>query len=276
MPRTPPISAILGWTLLMPGFSACSLAEEGIPPGKLAVVGETVLGPEELSGVQSQLGSYAQLRFKGREGRGALLEALVAAELLAQEAIDQGLGDDPRVEFALLEEEAAVYLAAELERRVPRAEVAGDTAALQAWYDGHPDEFWRPEQRNIEGVVMPDSPSAEAALARLHAGEVTLAELGETIATPLQARDDHEHPGFHAIVFDPSVLSAGDLLPFPVVIARTIIVGRVQQIVAAKRRPFDDPQVQERLVQEVRAPLVAKAQAELMAELAERFPERAP
>ena len=276
MPRNPPISVILGWTLLTPGPVACSLAEEGVPPGKLAVVGETVLGPEELSGVQSQLGSYAQLRFKGREGRGALLEALVAAELLAQEAIDEGLGDDPRVEFSLFEEEAAVYLAAELERRVPRAEVAADTDALRAWYDTHTDEFWEPEQRNIEGVVMDDLAAAEAALARLQADEVTLDELGNTIATPLQERDDQEHPGFHAIMFDPSVLHAGDPLPHPVVIARAIIVGRVQQIVAAKRRPFDDPQVQERLVQEVRAPLVAKAQAELMAELAERFPERAP
>ncbi|MEX1367805.1 MAG: hypothetical protein AB1Z98_32045 [Nannocystaceae bacterium] len=165
--------------LALAGALACAVTDEGVPVGKLAVVGSTVLGPEDLSGVQSQLGPYAQLRFAGLEGRGALLEALVATELLAQAAIDEGLGDDPRVELSLLEEEAALYLAAELERRVPRAEVAADTAALRAWYEGHPDQLWTEPLRNIEGVVFEDHAAAEAALSRLRSGQVTLRELGE-------------------------------------------------------------------------------------------------
>lgn len=261
--------------VVLAGALACSVSDEGVPPGKLAVVGDVVLGPEDLSGVQTQLGPYAQLRFSGPEGRGALLEALVAAEIMAQEAVDAGLGDDPRVQWALYEEEAALYLGAELERRVPREAVAADEAALRAWYDGHPDAYWTPEQRNLEGVAFASYAEAEAALAKLRAGEASLRDLGEQMATPLQARDDVEHPGFHPILFDED-LGPGDWLSAPVVVARTLLVGRVQQVIPATRRAFDEPQVQEQLVAAVRAPLLEAAEQELLRELAERYPEGAP
>lgn len=264
---------------------ACSVSDEGVPPGKLAVVGDVVLGPEDLSGVQTQLGSYAQLRFSGPEGRAALLEALVATEIMAQEAVDAGLGDDPRVQWALYEEEAALQLAAELERRVPREVVAADEAALRAWYDGHPDAYWTPEQRNMEGVAFDGYAEAEAALAKLRAGQASLRDYlepgsevepgGEQLATPLQARDDVEHPGFHPILFEDG-LSPGDWLSAPVVVARTLLVGRVQQVIPARRRAFEDPEVQEQLVAAVRAPLLEAATQELLRELAERYPEAQP
>lgn len=264
----------LGLALVL-GLPTCGVSVEGVPPGKLAVVGSSVLGPEDLLGVQAQLGPYAQLRFSGVEGRMALLESLVAAELMAQQAIDEGLGADPRVEFALLEEEAALLLAAELERRVPRAAVAADLEALRSWYDAHPDRFWTEQRRNLEGVALPTHEQAEAALGRLREGEVTLAELGTVVATPLQSRDDAEHPGFHTVLFEPGLVP-GDWLSAPVVVGRTLLVGRVQQIVPAERRPFEDPSVQEQLVQAVRAPQLVRAEAALRAELAERYPEQTP
>lgn len=254
---------------------ACAVTDEGVPPGKVAVVGDVVLGPEDLSGVQTQLGPYAQLRFSGAEGRAALLEALVAAELMAQEARDEGLADDPRVVWALYEEEAALYLAAELERRVPRETIAADQAALRAWYEAHPDALWNEEQRNMEGVAFQGYPEAEAALARLRAGEATLEQLGERFATPLQRRDDGEHPGFHPLLFEEG-LGPGDWLSAPAVVASTLLVGRVQQVIPATRRPFEDPAVQEQLVEAVRAPRVAQAREELLHELAERYPVAPP
>src|SRR5688572_13563891 len=117
-----PLALALSWLAL-----ACA-TDEGVPDGKLARVGDVVLGPDDLAGVQAQLGAYAQLRFRGEEGRASLLEALVTAELLAQEAIAAGLGDDPRVHWAVLEEIATLARNAELERRVPYAEVAADVA----------------------------------------------------------------------------------------------------------------------------------------------------
>lgn len=264
----------LGWVVLI-GLVACGGSDHGLPPGALAVVGDTVIGPEDLLGVRTQLGPYAQLRFGGDEGDLVLLESLVAAELMAQQAIEEGLGDDPRVQLALWEEEASLVLAAELEQRVPRAELAGQTERLRAHYDAHPERYWTEEQRNLEGVVFETHDEAAAALRGLRAGTVTLRELGEQVATPLQVRDDHEHPGFHSILFEEG-LGPGDWLSAPVVVGRRLLVGRVQTRVPAERRPFDDPGVQQQLVQEVRAPLLEPARAELLAQLAERFPEQAP
>lgn len=266
------ILACLG---LLLGVLGCPLEPQGVPAGKVAVVGDVVFGPEDLSGVSTQLGPYAQLRFSGDEGRGALVEALVAAELMAQQAVELGLDRDPRVDWAIVEEEAALYLSAELERRLPRQQVAQDTEALRQWYDAHPDEFTRPEQRSLEGVVFDSFGPAEDALARLRAGQTTLVELGEPIATKLQVRDDAEHPGFHSLLFDPS-LGPGDWLAAPIVMAGKVIVGRVQQVVDPVRAPFDDPAVQERLVHEVRSVRLVPVRDELLAELAERYPQTQP
>ena len=108
-------------------------------------------------------------------------------------------------------------------------------------------------------------------MTRLQAGDATLGELGEIVATPAQVRDDDEHPGFHAVLFDPA-LKDGDWLEAPVLIGSVLISGRIKKILAAELMPFDDVEVQERLVRAVRKPRIAQAQAALMLELAERFP----
>ena len=258
--------------LALPG---CDLSDEGIPPGKLATVGPTVFGPEDVAAVQAQLGAYAQLRFLGGEGRQQLLEALVTTELLAQEAIEHGLGDDPRVEFAVLEEIASVYISAELERRVPTEAIAADVDALRAYYDAHPDAFTRPERRSVRGVVFKTFAAGEAALAKLIAGEAQLEDYGEVFATKLRPRDDNEYPAYHRFLFDPAV-QAGTFIPQPVFIGETLMVAFVQMVEPPTLEPFEDPKVQQRLVQAVGAERRAVAQVELRAELRERFPERAP
>ncbi len=260
-------SAVLVVTLV----SACG-TDAGVPPGKLARVGDVVFGPEDVAAVSAQLGAYAQLRFAGAEGSGTLLMSLVDAEVLAQEAMSRGLGDDPRAQHALLEEIAAVYLSAELERRVPYAEVAADTAALLAWYAAHEDSLLQPEQRSAEGVTFEHWVAAERAQAALELGTTTLEELGEVVYTPLQVRDDREFPGFHAVLFDPG-LATGDRLPRPVPVGETLLVGRLRERIAAAPAPFDDPATRERVVEAVRAPRLEAARAALLAELADRYPE---
>ena len=251
---------------------ACDLGDEGVPEGKLARVGETVLGPEDVDEVHAQLGAYAQLRFVGGDGQRQLLEALVDAELLAQEAVEHGLADDARVRFAVLEEIATVHRSAELERRVPMASVEQDVEALRAWYDAHPEVFTRPEQRSIEGVVFETFAAAEAALAELREGRAELAQKGQVFATKLRARDDAEYPALDPFLFDPAV-GVGELLRHPVYIGESVMVARIQQIRPATVQPLSDPDVRARLVQEVRKERLAAAGEQLRAELRERYPE---
>jgi hypothetical protein len=270
--RAPSLVSTLGWVLVLCG---CAVEDGGIPEGKLARVGHEVLGPEDLAGVQSQLGSYAQLRFRGAEGQPALLQALIAAELLAQEADKHGLGEDPRVQWAVYEEVATLWLNAELERRVPRQSVASDTDALRRWYDAHRTVITTPERRRARGVMFRDYDAAEAAQELLAIGAVQLAWLGDVVTTEPQARDDEEHPGFHPILFDPG-LSPGDRLSAPVLVGQAVLVGELDAILPPEVPPLDDPAVHERAVQSVRAPLLARAREALLAELAERFPETPP
>jgi hypothetical protein len=255
---------------------ACSLAAcnvgGGVPDGALAVVGDRTFRPEDLAAVQAQLGAYAQLRFRGDEGKHALLLALVDAELMAQAAGDAGLADDPRVRFAELEEIAAVQRSTELERLVPRADVEAEVAALRAYYDAHASEFMIAEQRSAEGVTFATWPEAEGALRSVASGTVELEALGELVHTQLQTRDDGEFPGFHPVLFADD-LATGELLPVPVVVGRRLFVARVRAIEPAHPRSFDDPAVREALVEAVRAPRVAEARAARLAELAARHPE---
>ena len=251
-------------------LTACLLVgcdvSEGVPEGKLAVVGPTALGPEDIAAARSQIGAYGQLRFLGPEGDATMLEALIAAELMALEARRDGLDGDARVAFAVEEEIASVYLSTLLERAVPRDTVAGDTAALRAYYDAHPEAFSDPEQRSAQGVVFKTFAEADAALASLRGGMQTLADLGNVVATPMHARDDDEFPAFHPHLFADGV-DEGDFLPHPVFVGESLLVGRVQKIAPARVRPFDDPAVQEQLVTAVMAPLRAAARADILERL---------
>lgn len=252
---------------------ACD-GDAGVPSGKVARVGDVVFGPEDVAAVGAQLGAYGQLRFAG-EGNTALVAALVDAEVLAQEAISMGLGDDPRVTYALLEEVASVHRSAELERRLPHAEVAADTLRLRAWYDAHRDALILPEQRAVEGVVFDDWRSATRAMTALGLGTTTLEELGTLVRTPLQRRDDREYPAFHPVLFDPS-LRAGDRLPRPVIVGEGLLVGRVHEVVPAAAPPLEDPATHERVVEAVREEQLVEIRAAWAQELASRHPERAP
>lgn len=250
---------------------ACEAQVEGVPEGKLALVGESALGPEDVQEVQAQLGAYAQARFRGAHGRRAMLDSLIDAEVLNQEAIAAGLENDPRAHWAIVEELANLHVSAELERRLPRAEVAADTAALRAYYDAHPEDFAEPERRSLEGVKFDDLFEAEKALARCKVGDAELGEFGDIVSTPLSRRNDTEFPGFHALLFDGS-LQEGDWLVHPVVTERQVIVGRVAQIDGGTLRPFDDPDVQEELVSQVRNERLDGLRAQILAELGERYP----
>lgn len=257
------------------GASACQVEVEGVPDGALARVDDVILYPEDVEQVHAQLGAYGKARFRGTDGRRVLLERVIDAEVLAQEADRRGLGDDPRVEWALVEEMATLYLSAELERRVPRERVAANEQALRDYYEAHVGEFQTPEVRRVRGAVFDRFDRANEALERYLAGEAELEELGDVFTTPSMTRDDHAFPGFHPIAFDPA-LKKGDKLPSPVASSRSLVVGYLYDVKPAQQLEFDDPAVQERLVNAVRAPLLREARAALLQELGEAHPAREP
>ncbi|PRP91658.1 hypothetical protein ENSA5_53670 [Enhygromyxa salina] len=261
---------------------ACEAKVEGVPEGALARVGEVVIEPEMVEATHAQLDAFGQARFRGPHGRRALIDAIISEELLVQEARAAGLADDPRVEWAVLEELAELQRAAMLERRLPRAEVAADTEALRARYERERERFTVPERRRMRVVRVETWGEGERALVRLRAGELTLdefadelvAEHGEDRAriarTPLMKRDDHEFPAYHRLLFDAG-LGVGEFVPSPVLSGQVVLIGEVDEIEPAQVRPFEDPDVQEQLVTAERAARLVPIEAELLAELAARF-----
>lgn len=250
----------------------CLIDDGEVPPGMLARVRDTVLGPQDLASVQAQLGAYAQQRFRGPEGERQLLAALIDAELMAQDLVRRGAGDDPRVEFALLEEIATVHASAELQRRVPREPIVADEAALRRAYAERAATFTRPERRSAVGLIYTTYDEAEAALEALRRGDWSLREREDVVATGLASRDDAKYPAFHPILFDPA-LSEGEWLPVPIMVAEgSLMAAKVRKIEGGKVRPFDDPEVQEAVVDAVRAPRVAEAREAWMEDLEQRYP----
>jgi hypothetical protein len=263
-------------TIGLPALTAmvmfgCGAQVETVPDGAVALVGERVIEAERLEATHAQLDAFGQARFRGPHGRRALLDALISEELLVLEAHDAGLADDPRVEWAVFEELAELQRAAMLERRLPRADVADDRDALLARYEREPERFREPERRRMRVVRVDTFDAGERAIARIAAGEQTLAELGEVVRTPLMKRDDEEFPAYHRVLFDPE-LEVGDLVPRPVLSGQLVLVGEVDEVVPARILPFEDPQVQEQLVAAEWAARIEPVEAALLAELRDTFP----
>jgi hypothetical protein len=261
-------SISLAWTSVV--MLACGPTVDTVPDGAYARVGDAVIDAAQVEGSQAQLDAFGQARFRGPHGQRALIDALIHQELLVQAAREAGLGDDPRVEWAVLEELAELQRAAMLERRLPRAEVAADTPALRARYERERKQFTTPERRRMRVIRVETWEAGERALTRLRAGEVRLDELGGVVRTPLMKRDEQEFPAYHSVLFDPS-LGVGDVVPSPVLSGQVVLIGEVDEIEPARVLAFEDPEVQEQLVTAERAERLVSIEAELHAELAARF-----
>jgi hypothetical protein len=180
-----------------------------------------------------------------------------------------------------LEELAELQLAAMLERRLPRAEVAADTQALRIRYERERERFVEPERRTMRAVRVESHDEGERALARMESGVLTLdayaLEQGSSIGrTPAMKRDDLEFPAYHRYLFDPG-LEVGDLVPVPVLSGSLVLIGEVDDIQPAQQLPFEHPEVQEQLVtaeREARLQPDQPIMKALDAELASRFQER--
>ena len=256
----------------------CEARVDTVPEGALALVGDVVIEPNWIESSHAQLDAFGQARFRGPHGRRALVDVVIQQELLVQEARDAGLEDDPRVEWAVLEELATLQRAAMLERRLPRSEVAADTQALRARYERERERFVEPERRRMRVVRVESYDEGERALTRMQSGMLTLEAYaletdGSVARTPSMKRDDQEFPAYHRYLFDPA-LKVGDVVPVPVLSGQLVLIGVVDEIQPAWVRPFEDPQVQEQLVTAERDARLQPDQPiieALDAELSERF-----
>jgi parvulin-like peptidyl-prolyl isomerase len=119
----------------------------------------------------SNLSDLAQSRLVGTTARQSLLEAMIAAQLLAGEARRRGLAQDPEVLWAERQAVAEVTL-----ERLARAELEASPvspAELQAYYEANAFRFDRPPMMWIALLLVADQERAEHLVADYRARVAT-------------------------------------------------------------------------------------------------------
>lgn len=238
-----------------------------MPEDAVAVVRGRPITQTQVQDIEGVLGPRAAKIFTADPELRTLRDQAMVIEALVDRGVAAGVDQDPRVEWAVIEELAERHLEAEMQRRVPYERIASDVTRLRAYYDGHPELFVIPEERGLRGYAYPRLDMAVAALDRLQAGTLAIEpEDPNFIELAVHPRDDEARSMMDPVLFTEG-LAVGDPLPSVVVHNNYVVAGELNKLVPATREPFDDPAVQEQLVRAVRDPLVAEARQAYLAEL---------
>ncbi|NUQ75226.1 MAG: peptidyl-prolyl cis-trans isomerase [Polyangiaceae bacterium] len=176
--RSPAMLAPLLTALALGGLASCD--EEPLKPrGTEATSTVGGLTPEQASRVLAKvgdktitLGDFAQtlermdqfdrLRYQTKERRRELLNEIVDAELLAQEAKRRGLDKLPESEDAVRQIlRDAILAQARAAMPVPTEIPASE---VRAYYEAHAERFSEPERRRVAAIVLDTKADAEKVL----------------------------------------------------------------------------------------------------------------
>ncbi len=128
----------------------------------LATVGDRVITLGEFAATLERIDQFERLRYQSVDRRRQLLDEIINAELLAQEAKRRGLDKQPEVEGAHSPDPARGRGASHAQRQSRHPRVT--QADVQAYYDKHRDDFREPERRRVAHIVLTDKAKAQAVL----------------------------------------------------------------------------------------------------------------
>jgi peptidyl-prolyl cis-trans isomerase C len=124
-------------------------AKKGTP---LATVGDAVITVEEFEEKVNAQGPFARPRFADVVKRKEFLDGLVRQEVLAQEAVRRGFMEDAEVQDAIKKVLVQKLTRLEYDNQVKAEDIK--QADIKAYYDGHPDEFHKPEMARCSAMVV--------------------------------------------------------------------------------------------------------------------------
>jgi peptidyl-prolyl cis-trans isomerase C len=105
---------------------------------------------EEVNRQLSSLPPMVRMRLQTPAARKDYVEGLVRVELLAREAVRQGLQNDPDVQETVKKALAQKALQHALEKNAPQP----SEEEVKAWYDGHPADYQRPETIQLQDLFL--------------------------------------------------------------------------------------------------------------------------
>jgi len=164
---------------------------------------------EEVNQQLTSLPPMVRIRLQNAAARKEYVEGMVRVELLARQALREGLQNDPEVVETFKKTLAQKAFMQELEKAAPQP----TDDEVKAWYEGHLAEFERPEMVQVQDLFLA-ADGHDAAKRKARSSE---AEKLRTKARGLKADDEK---GFGDLVKASSddaltKASGGDLRPMP-------------------------------------------------------------
>ena len=145
--------------------SACHKGEGTSKSGPVvAKVGDEVITADELKRRLDETSPFLRARYNTLDRKKEFLENLVRNELLAQEAERQGFDKSPAVKEQMKRAMIQELIKHQLDEKLTGADIA--EADLKSFYDGHLDDFVKPERARVFHIVLAGKDAKEKAEAR--------------------------------------------------------------------------------------------------------------
>jgi parvulin-like peptidyl-prolyl isomerase len=143
----------------------------------LARIGTRTITVADFVATLERMDQFDRLRYQSPERKKELLQEIVDAELLAQDAKEKGLDKLPETQQAIRQILRDALLA-EARKGLP-APADIPQQEVSAYYESHRDDFHDPARRRVAHIVVADKATAETVLAA--AKKATPAQWGELV-----------------------------------------------------------------------------------------------
>jgi len=138
---------------VLPGGGGAIAAQ---PPGDLqaplAKVDGVVITVGELQERLNRMSPYIRARYTSLEQKKEFLDSLIRFEVLAKEAERRGFDKDPEVVRTMKQVMIQKLMRVEFEEKLTPDSVKD--AEIKAYYDGHQDEFVKPEEVRAAAIIV--------------------------------------------------------------------------------------------------------------------------
>jgi peptidyl-prolyl cis-trans isomerase C len=146
--------------------------DAGVLPGGLtaeqaalvvAKVGERTITLGDYAATLERMDQFDRLRYQSPERRRELLEEIIDAELLAQDARQKKLDQAPETQQAVRQVLRDAVLSEARQGLPAPADLSGDE--VRGYYEAHRNDFREPERRRVAHIVVSDKETAAKVLA---------------------------------------------------------------------------------------------------------------
>src|SRR3954466_11959059 len=160
---------LASFLLAAAALAACSKSSSKSGP-VVATVGNESITADEMRQRLNETSPFLRARYNTLERKKEFLDNLIRNELLAQEAVRQGLDKSPAVKEQMKRAMIQELIKKQLDEKLNGADIAD--ADLKKFYDSHLEDFVKPERARVFHIQLSAKTPAEKTAARKKAAEL--------------------------------------------------------------------------------------------------------